>query len=341
MSSVTPALIVLASCAAVGTARAEEAVPRALAGHRELAPQLLQGLSSGDGAVRARCAFLLGQIGDRSAAGAIRPMLDDPSLAVRRQAGVALCALGQPDGVATADAALASAADWIRYYAVGALAGLATDEARAVLEARRAGQGELIGGQIDEALGVWPWPSAEPAAAEEKLEPSASLHELFIEAGGAWVVESDGYWHKGEYLQCVRCNETALFLDPKYADLYGTSAWLLWSLGLNDRAISLIHQGLAANPENWEMWFDAGYQYVLMEQHAVAARFLGRAVELGAPAVQSRQYCHALEKSGRPAKALEAWQALQRRFPDDAVAPSHIARLQELLSGEQGAGTEA
>ncbi|MBM3500263.1 MAG: hypothetical protein FJX74_16520 [Armatimonadetes bacterium] len=99
--------------------------------------------------------------------------------------------------------------------------------------------------------------------------------------------------------------------------------------------MSILHQGLGANPQDWEVWFDAGYQYVLMEQHAVAARFLGRAVDLGAPAVQSRQYCHALEKSGHPGKALEAWQALQRRFPDDPLAPNHIARLQELLSDGQ------
>ncbi len=331
------ATVLLVSCAT--PARTQD-VPRALAGHYELVPQLQRGLLAPDDAVRARCAFLLGQIGDRPSAGAIRPLLSDSSLAVRRQAGVALCALGDPAGLPATDAVLASAAEWIRYYAVEALAGLATDEARAVLEARRAVQGELVGGQLDKALELWPWPSAAPAPAKEKLEPGESLHELFVEAGGQWVIESDGYWHQGSYPQCVRCNETVVFVDPQHVEMYGTAAWLLWSMGASDRAASILRQGLAANPRDWQMWFDTGFQYVLMGQHAVAARFLGRAADLGAPAEQSRQYCHALEKAGRPAEALEAWRALQRRFPDDPVAPNHIGRLQRLLSGEQEPASE-
>lgn len=322
-----------------GSAGAEE-IARAVAGHYELTPTLRRGLTAQDDAVRARCAFLLGQVGERSAAEALRPLLADPSLAVRRQAGIALCALGRAEGLPATEAALASAAEWIRYYAVQALAGIATDPAQAALQARREGQGELIAGQIDVAIEAWPWPSAPPAPAAEKMEISGSLHELFVEVGGAWVVESDEYWHGGDYLQCVRCNETTLFLDPHHVELYGTSAWLLWSLGLNDRATSLLRRGVKANPTDWEAWFDAGYQHSLMNEHGTAARFLRRAVDLGAPAVQSRQYCHALEKSGRPAAALEAWQALQRRFPDDPLAAGHIARLRRVLAGEDTSSTE-
>jgi len=69
-----------------------------------------------------------------------------------------------------------------------------------------------------------------------------------------------------------------------------------------------------------------------MKDYAKAARVLKRAVELGAPALSARQYCHALEKSGRPDLALEAWQSLLKAHPDDAVAPNHIARLKKLLS---------
>ncbi|MBM3500756.1 MAG: HEAT repeat domain-containing protein, partial [Armatimonadetes bacterium] len=223
------------------TSARAEGVARALAGHYELTAAVRSGLCAEDGAVRARCAFLAGQIGDRAAAPTIQPLLTDSSLAVRRQAGIALCALGRSEGIPAADAALASAADWIRHYAVRALADLATDEARAVLEARRAAQGEMIGKQIDEALETWPWPSAQPAPAKEQIEAQPSLHELFVEAGSAWVVESDEYWHQGDYAQCVRCNETALFLDPHHVELYGASAWLLWSMGRNERAVSILH----------------------------------------------------------------------------------------------------
>jgi len=321
-------------CAAA-TAATAQSVPRAYAGHYELVPQLLPGLSAQDDAVRARCVFLIGQIGDRKAAAGIRPLLGDPSLAVRYQAGIALCALGDSAGVPTARAALASAAEWIRYYAVQALADLATDPARTALNALRADQSELIGGMIDEAMKTWPWPSAPPAPAKEKLEAAESLHELFIEVTAPLVVESDGYWHDGNYPQCIRCNEAIIFLDPHFVEQYGTTAWLLWSLGLNDRAFSVLRQGLAANPNDWQMWFDTGYQYTLLKEYAIGARFLGRAIELGAPPPQNHQYCHALEKSGHPDLALAAWQDLKKRFPDDPIPAQHIARLQKVLAGEQ------
>jgi tetratricopeptide (TPR) repeat protein len=314
--------------------------PSTLAGHYELAPQLRGGLSATDDAVRARCAFLLGRIGDRASAPSLRPLLNDPSIAVRHQTGIALCALADEEGVATAEAALTSAAEWIRYYAVQALAAVATDRARLALEGQRPAQGEFIGTQIDEALGAWPSPSAPPAPAAEKLGPYGNLHDLFYDAADPLVVESDRYWHVGQYPQCVRCNEAAIFLDPHYVDLYGTSAWLLWSMGLNDRATSLLRQGLAANPKDWNMWFDAGYQYYLMNDLKTAVRLLGRAVELGAPSPQNHQYCHALEKSGRPDLALKAWEDLHRKFPDDPLPPRHIERLKKVLAGETGSAAE-
>ncbi|MGQ9732325.1 MAG: HEAT repeat domain-containing protein [Candidatus Zipacnadales bacterium] len=307
-------------------------IKQAFVGHFELVPQVKAALCAKDSAVRARGAFLLGQIGDRSATNDLIPLLKDPSRAVRYQTGIALCALGDSRGLPAAVAALQSAADWVRYYAVHALAALETDRARAALELQREYQGEFIREQIDEVLETWPWPSVQPLAAQEKLGPFDSLRELFEAAADELVVESDGYWHQGQYFQCVRCNEAALLLDPHYVDLYGTSAWLLWSSDRNDRAISLLRDGLRANPDNWEMWFDVGFHYVLLKQYTTAARLLKRAVELGAPADFSRQYCHALEHAGRPDLALEAWENLLKRFPDDLIAPGQIERLRKQLS---------
>jgi tetratricopeptide (TPR) repeat protein len=324
--------VLLALSAAAGQA---QPIPRAYAGHYELLPTLLGGLSAPDDAVRARCAFLIGQIGDRKAAAGIRPLLDDPSLAVRYQAGIALCALGDPAGLPAAAAALASAAEWIRYYAAQAMADLATDSARTALKALRPKQGELIGAQIDEAMEAWPWPSAPPAPAKGKLESAESLHELFIDVTSPLVAESDGYWHLGNYPQCIRCNRAIIFLDPHFVDQYGTTAWLLWSIGQTDRATALLRQGLAANPDDWGMWFDTGDQYMLLKEYAIAARFLRRAVELGATPPQNHQYCHALERSGHPDQALAAWQDIKKRFPDDPLASQHVARLQKLLAGDQ------
>jgi len=302
-----------------------------LSGHFELVPALLKGLTAQDSAVRARCAFLLGQIGSRKSTAAVRALLHDPSRAVRYQAGIALGHLGDDAGLPAAGAALASAAEWVRYYAVHGLAGLATESARSVLESLRPGQPTLVAEQIDEVLEAWPTRTVPPVRAEGKMGPYGSLHELFIDAGGPLVVESDRYWHKGKYLQCVRCNQVAVFLDPQYVDLYSNSAWLLWSLGLDARAASVLRQGVDANPEDAGAWFNFGYHYMLKREYSAAARFLRRAVELGVPAIGHRQYCHALERSGHPDLALSEWKVLLKAHPDDVIAPRQITRLKEVL----------
>jgi tetratricopeptide (TPR) repeat protein len=304
---------------------------RDLSGHFELLPPVVGGLRSQDSAVRARCAFLLGQIGSRKTAGAVRPLLHDPSRAVRYQAGIALCSLSHDAGVPAAGAALASAAEWIRYYAVHALGDVATDRARTILETQRTGQPDLIAEQIDTVLGVWPQPTMPPARSDRPMGPYGSLHDLFIDAGGVYVVESDTHWHVGKYPQCVRCNETVTFLDPEYVEMYATSAWLLWSMGLDGRAVSVLRQGVDANPDDPEAWFNFGFHYMLKHEYATAARALGKAVELGVSVLGYRQYCHALDKSGHPDLALKEWQGLLETYPDDPIAPLQIARLKEVL----------
>ena len=309
-----------------------EPLPSSIKGHFELVPILLPGLKAKDSAVRARAAFCLGQVGLRSTATHVKPLLEDPSKAVRYQAGIALCALEDPAGRHAAAAALSAAAEWTRYYAVHALAVLATPAEKAVLKGAREGQPDLIGAQIDEVLGEWPWPSVEPER-EEPFEDINSLQDAFGAGADAAIVESDIWWHQGDYPQCVRCNETGVFLDPTWVEGYSLNGWLLWSLGINDKAIAALGRGIDANPESADAWFNMGYQYVLMKQHEVGARFLGKAAELGASAIQYRQYCHALEKAGRPGDALKAWQGMLETYPDDPIAPRHIKRLKD--AGDQ------
>ena len=101
----------------------------------------------------------------------------------------------------------------------------------------------------------------------------------------------------------------------------------------NKRSLKELRAGIAANEDDWEAWFNMGEQLSLMNQHPSAIRFFERAVDLGAPAIQARQYCHSLEKAGHPDLALKAWQGLLETFPDDPIAPRHIKRLKE--AGEQ------
>ena len=302
-------------------------------GHFELVDHLLRGLTLEDSAKRARSAFCLGQVGKRSATKHLAPLLNDPSRAVRFQAGIALCRLGDASGLGAAGAALTDASEWIRYYAVEGMAGLEAPRAKELLEASTTTQSEFIGKQIADALDAWPWPTLEPEAAVETIGPFEGLADLYGAVADTLIVESDGYWHKGEYIQCARCNSTGTFLDPTWVEGYSLNGWLLWSLGDNTRSLKELRAGIAANEGNWEAWFNMGQQLSVMNEPASAIRFFEQAVKLGAPAINSRQYCHALEKAGHPDLALEAWQELYEKHPTDPIAPRHIKRLKE--GGEQ------
>ena len=88
----------LASEEAIVATQAEDVVVRA--GPRAL-PKLVDGLTKRNLARRARCADLLGRIGDRRAIAALLGALQDPHSdePVRLSAAEALCRLGAKDGV--------------------------------------------------------------------------------------------------------------------------------------------------------------------------------------------------------------------------------------------------
>ena len=138
----------------------------------------------------------------------------------------------------------------------------------------------------------------------------------------------------GDYRQCLRAQEAALFLDPELGWLHGVNGWLYWSLGRNTEALGAYKRWVQADPDNWEAHFELGQHYFNLKQYEPAAAELGRARELGCPPERARMHAHALEKAGHPAEALAVWIELAAIDPDAPVPAHHVRRLQELLADQ-------
>jgi len=336
----TAILAILSLVAGPGVAQEEAAEQPAplsqatVAGHFEVVPQLREAVEAAKATDRGRAAFLLGQIGDRSLVGDLGQLLRDPDRDVRLQAGIALCTLGDARGLDACRAALTDAPLWMRYYAASGLAALGTEAAAQALRAGLEEQAEFIAQHIVVLLAAAPRAPVEAAAVAHPEQAQAMTYEDVCSwASDTYVRLSDVYWHEGDYEGAVRCNETVVFLDPGYVDMYDNPRWLLWSLGRDREAIEVGERAIANNPDSWEAYFNLGFHYFNIKQYEQAKPLLRKAVDLGAPALKQHTYCHVLEKLGDPQAALAEWERVQKDFPDDAVAPVNIERLEAQLEG--------
>jgi len=270
-----------------------------LRGHDYALPVLTDGsLSNADAAVRARCAFLLGQIGSPASASRLALSLQDRDRKVRIFSGIALGLLGDERGLPAARAALVGTRWWVRYYALIALWQIGGDRAEAAIKSALNDQDTLVGAAAKRALSDAPpslWAKRTACGLDEEL----SLDEFIFDAANYFVGESDWWYHHGEYEQLLRCQEVAVFLDPTFVEMFEVNGWLYWSMERNTEATGAYRRGIEANPESWEAAFALGFHYFNLGAYGKALVYLARAQELGAPPTQLHTYAHALEKAGR------------------------------------------
>ncbi|MCD6351218.1 MAG: hypothetical protein J7M26_03765, partial [Armatimonadetes bacterium] len=201
----------------------------------------VQKISSADAGVRAQAAFLIGDVGYQAGCGPLKGLLSDPVRKVRMHAGIALCRLGDPAGVKTAAAVLGGAREWMKYYATVGLWRLGSKEAQQALDDHAYGQPPLVREAIAAALAQpAAWTEVAPRTERESVQAkSADWSRVIDEAYSAFIAETDWWWHRGYYDQCVRCNDVLVFFDPQADNPYTDSAWLLWSQGRHTRAIGM------------------------------------------------------------------------------------------------------
>jgi tetratricopeptide (TPR) repeat protein len=297
-------------------------------------------LAGADPSTRAQAAFLAGEIGDTCNIPALQPLLGDPDRFVRIQAGIALCRLRNEAGLSASTAALVGTPPWVRYYAVVGLWQLGTEIALKVLARFRYGQCPLVAEAMSAAI-AHPRDAVSdnrsPIVAQQAEVPAPRQWADVIEAAAlSLLAESDWWWHRGEYDQCVRCNDALLFFDPTFEEVYTNSAWLLWSMGRHTEAIGTYHRCIQRVGGSNHGYFYLGFYYYQHEFMNQAEPYLRRAVEM-APEdhLARRAYAHCLERLGRIPDAIAQWEAILRYRPDDGAALTNLRRLEALAQGAQ------
>ncbi len=299
-----------------------------LRGHEYGLPALAQGLRDADAQMRARCAFLVGQVGSPRGVPFLVPTLYDRDRNVRLFSGLSLCLLGDSRGLPAARAALIGTRWWVRYYAVISLWRLGGERALAALGTALHDPDELVRAAARAALDAAPAEMAyEPFEADEPL----TAHEFIFLATNYLVGEGDWWFHPGDYVQVQRCQEAAMFVDPTFVDLFGVAGWLYWSMDRNAEAVGAHRRGIEANPTSWRVFFSLGFHYFNTGRFDDALPYLSRACELGAPPALQHTYAHALEHAGRLEDSLREWQRLRALEPDSALPPHHIERLVRIV----------
>jgi len=99
-------------------------------------------------------------------------------------------------------------------------------------------------------------------------------------------------------------------LDPQFTQPYVFGAFVLaQELKQPERGIDLLRQGMAANPESWELAFETGFlHYVCRHDYASAASYFARASRMpGHPEYVERFAAFASQRSGNAGMAILLW----------------------------------
>lgn len=160
--------------------------------------------------------------------------------------------------------------------------------------------------------------------------------------------KSDEAFHDGDFERAIRLHKAIVALDPGDVESYGVAAWLMWSLGRDDEAITHLQRGVKANPGNWGMWNELAQNYDLQKRRPEAFDAYKRAVALVPKEADAhdtqmlrRRLAHAAEKSGDLQTAAETWRALVRDCPDEPVNKNNLARVEKAIEDAKASQTAA
>jgi hypothetical protein len=151
-----------------------------------------------------------------------------------------------------------------------------------------------------------------------------------------WSIQHyGGYGEREErfrYLEHVY-GEVIARLDPRFVDPYLVGALIL-VVEKQDvaAALDLLDQGIAANPDDWLLPYEAGFwAYDTAHDYPRAAAYFARAREIpGAPPSVRRLHAEMLNKQGDKATSLALWTEVLEQADQDrvrAVAANHVHDL--------------
>lgn len=159
---------------------------------------------------------------------------------------------------------------------------------------------------------------------DQLLASVAGLREMV--AGILWV-ESDEYFHTGQFDAILPVIRLVTWLDPRQIEVYSTGAW---HIGYNftdeqnrsDRryiplALQLLDEGVQNNPNTYELYYDTGWMYYqkIDDEYPLAVDWFKRAIAqpdiTKIPAIKS-MLSNAYLKNGEIDEALDYYWSLQQ-----------------------------
>jgi hypothetical protein len=305
---------------------ADWAPERLLEGRLQYLPAAVRASRDASPTVRRGGLLILGMLGLPEGGPVARRALRDGDRLVRMQAGVTLALLYQPAGLPAATVCLREGPVWLRFYALYGLFRLDSAASRHALRDSRPALSGFLLATADRALQTRPRLRANTARSGQPNR-ALPIYQLWNDVSGEFVRESDMWWHRGDYDQCIRSQWTALYFDPGYVELFASIAWLQWSMGRHAEAISTYRRAIAANPTSWLAEQELGQYYTRHGHRQLGVRHLQRAADLGSPPVARRQLGHAYRDLGESEKARQVWQGILEMDPNDAIARRELDRM--------------
>lgn len=164
---------------------------------------------------------------------------------------------------------------------------------------------------------------------------SLGFPELMADLVYIWSIQYYGHYEAGDrfrYLEHIY-GSVISELDPRYVDPYLIGSMIM-SMEANDpeMALRLLDKGIAANPKEWILAFEAGFVcFHTLHDHARAAGYFQKAIDVpGSPAVIRRMHAEMYNKMGDRRTSLRHWQEVMELGENAYVRDTASAHIHDL-----------
>lgn len=173
--------------------------------------------------------------------------------------------------------------------------------------------------------------SSVPAATQKKMDV------LWKRAEYRMVVIGDHYWHDGFHYHLMRMLFVLAEVNPKNVETFSNLGYILDSYGQSKRAFQVYDRGIAENPNEFDLYLDAGFWQFQKGNYAQATRYLEKAITFkNAPVIVFKTLAHTYERMGETDKSIKMWEQTVRRFPNDAASKVNLERVRRKAQGGTG-----
>jgi hypothetical protein len=130
-------------------------------------------------------------------------------------------------------------------------------------------------------------------------------------------------------------------LDPAYIDPYETGALIATNEANETRlAFKILDNGMAKNPREWLLPFDAGHIAMInLKDFDLARKYFETCMNLpGAPDFTKRLYANALYKKGDLETSWQTWLEIYKSAPDERtrkIASNHLYQVKSAIDTER------